>query len=144
MSKNILCPSVVLQLFSQFCRGGYYVNNNMVHTLYKDIVYTFCLGSLCKAYKYRKVKFYLQQRTEFSRLKNSRNALHINVLPFAHYFRQRFAPVIRHRRRSQGYQSYHVCTRCEHKKSRYKCIGSECQKINDNRLKLFVNSDNCA
>ena len=39
----------------------------------------------------------------FSRLKYSRNALYINVLPFARYFRQRFAPFIRHRRRSQGY-----------------------------------------
>ena len=38
-----------------------------------------------------------------SRLKYSRNALYINVLPFARYFRQRFAPFIRHRRRSQGY-----------------------------------------
>ena len=37
------------------------------------------------------------------RLKYSRNALHINVLPFAPYFRQRFAPSFRHRRRSQGY-----------------------------------------
>ena len=31
------------------CRGEPCVNNNMVYTLYKDIVYTFCLGSLCKA-----------------------------------------------------------------------------------------------
>lgn len=38
-----------------------------------------------------------------SHLKYSRNALHINVPPFARYFRQRFAPFIRHRRRSQGY-----------------------------------------
>ena len=38
-----------------------------------------------------------------SRLKYSRNALHINVLPIARYFRQRIAPSIRHRRRSQGY-----------------------------------------
>ena len=38
-----------------------------------------------------------------SRLKYSRNALYINVLPFARYFRQRFAPFFRHRRRSQGY-----------------------------------------
>ena len=38
-----------------------------------------------------------------SRLKYSRNALYINVLPFARYFRQCFAPFIRHRRRSQGY-----------------------------------------
>lgn len=36
-----------------------------------------------------------------SRLKYNRKALHINVLPFARYFRQRYAPFIRHRRRSQ-------------------------------------------
>ena len=38
-----------------------------------------------------------------SRLKYSRNALHINVLPFARYFRQRYAPFIHHWRRSQDY-----------------------------------------
>ena len=38
-----------------------------------------------------------------SRLKYSRNALCINALPFARYFRQRFAPFFRHRRWSQGY-----------------------------------------
>ena len=37
------------------------------------------------------------------RLKYSRNALCINALPYAPYFRQRFAPFFRHRRRSQGY-----------------------------------------
>ena len=37
------------------------------------------------------------------RLKYSRLALCINALPYAPYFRQRFAPFFRHRRRSQGY-----------------------------------------
>ena len=31
------------------------------------------------------------------------NALHINMLPFAPFFIQRFAPSFRHRRQSQGY-----------------------------------------
>ena len=35
--------------------------------------------------------------------KFERNALCINALPNARYFRQRFAPFIRHRRRSQDY-----------------------------------------
>ena len=43
------------------------------------------------------------ERPMNSRLKYSRNALCINALPIARYFRQRFAPFIRHRRRSQGY-----------------------------------------
>ena len=47
--------------------------------------------------------FLLGGRPMTSRLKYSRNALYINVLPIARYFRQRFAPFIRHRRRSQGY-----------------------------------------
>ena len=38
-----------------------------------------------------------------ARLKYSRLALCINALPDAPYFRQRFAPFLRHRRRSQGY-----------------------------------------
>ena len=37
------------------------------------------------------------------RLKYSRLASCINALPDAPYFRQRFAPFFRHRRRSQGY-----------------------------------------
>ena len=37
------------------------------------------------------------------RLKYSRLALCINALPYAPYFRQRFAPFFRHWRRSQGY-----------------------------------------
>ena len=37
------------------------------------------------------------------RLKYSRLALCMNALPYAPYFRQRFAPFFRHRRRSQGY-----------------------------------------
>ena len=37
------------------------------------------------------------------RLKYSRLALCMNALPYAPYFRQRFAPFSRHRRRSQGY-----------------------------------------
>ena len=37
------------------------------------------------------------------RLKYSRIALCINALPYAPYFRQRFAPFFRHRRRSQSY-----------------------------------------
>ena len=37
------------------------------------------------------------------RLKYSRLASCINALPYAPYFRQRFAPFFRHRRRSQGY-----------------------------------------
>ena len=42
------------------------------------------------------------------RLKYSRLALCINALPYAPYFRQRFAPFFRHWRRSQGYlKSYH-------------------------------------
>ena len=41
-----------------------------------------------------------------SRLKYNRNALHINVLPIARYFRQCIAPFIRHRRRSQGYHLF--------------------------------------
>ena len=36
-------------------------------------------------------------------LKYSRLALCMNALPYAPYFRQRFAPFFRHRRRSQGY-----------------------------------------
>ena len=39
----------------------------------------------------------------FSRLKYNRIALYINALPYAPYFRQCFAPFIRHRRRSQDY-----------------------------------------
>ena len=43
------------------------------------------------------------------RLKYSRLALCINALPYAPYFRQRFAPFFRHRRRSQGYlKSRHI------------------------------------
>ncbi len=42
-------------------------------------------------------------RIMISRLKYSRNVLCINALPFARYFRQRYAPFIRHRRRSKGY-----------------------------------------
>ena len=49
------------------------------------------------------IKFHQSGRIISSRLKYSRNALYINVLSFARYFRQRFAPFIRHRRRSQGY-----------------------------------------
>ena len=49
------------------------------------------------------IMFYQCGRRISSRLKYSRNALYINVLSFARYFRQRFAPFIRHRRRSQGY-----------------------------------------
>ena len=45
----------------------------------------------------------IKWRSLTSRLKYSRNALHINVLPIARYFRQRYAPFFRHRRRSQGY-----------------------------------------
>ncbi|MFZ2247458.1 MAG: hypothetical protein WAV71_02480, partial [Ruminococcus bromii] len=37
------------------------------------------------------------------RLKYSRIALCMDALPYAPYFRQRFAPFFRHRRRSQGY-----------------------------------------
>ena len=37
------------------------------------------------------------------RLKYSRTALCMDALPYAPYFRQRFAPFFRHRRRSQGY-----------------------------------------
>jgi uncharacterized membrane protein len=37
------------------------------------------------------------------RLKYSRLALCMDALPYAPYFRQRFAPFFRHRRRSQGY-----------------------------------------
>ena len=37
------------------------------------------------------------------RLKYSRLALCMNALPYAPYFKQRFAPFFRHRRRSQGY-----------------------------------------
>ncbi len=43
------------------------------------------------------------------RLKYSRLALCMNALPYAPYFRQRFAPFFRHRRRSQGYlKSRHI------------------------------------
>ena len=49
------------------------------------------------------IKFHQGVRMISSRLKYSRNALCINALPFARYFRQRFAPFFRHRRRSQGY-----------------------------------------
>ena len=54
------------------------------------------------------------RRTVFSRLKYSRNTLCINALPFAHYFRQRIAPFIRHRRRSQGYQSNRLQNRFDY------------------------------
>ena len=37
------------------------------------------------------------------RLKYSRIALCMDAFPYAPYFRQRFAPFFRHRRRSQGY-----------------------------------------
>ena len=43
------------------------------------------------------------------RLKYSRIALCMDALPYAPYFRQRFAPFFRHRRRSQGYlKSRHI------------------------------------
>ena len=43
------------------------------------------------------------------RLKYSRIALCMNALPYASYFRQRFAPFFRHRRRLQGYlKSRHI------------------------------------
>ena len=43
------------------------------------------------------------------RLKYSRIALCMNALPYAPYFRQRFAPFFRHRRRSQGYLKSRHC-----------------------------------
>ena len=62
----------------------------------------------CPANYLRSVTLTLINALNFKvyRLKYSRNALHINVLPFARYFKQRSAPFIRHRRRSQGYQSF--------------------------------------
>jgi hypothetical protein len=43
------------------------------------------------------------------RLKYSRLALCMDALPYAPYFRQRFAPFFRYRRRSQGYlKSRHI------------------------------------
>ena len=61
----------------------------------------------------------------FSRLKYSRNALYINALSYAPYFRQRFAPFFRHRRRSQGYQS-----------------GLDCQNQNEQITILIFYHDN--
>ena len=49
-----------------------------------------------------------------SRLKYSRNALCINALPFARYFRQRYAPFFRHWRRSQDYPYERGCLRGIH------------------------------
>ena len=49
-----------------------------------------------------------------SRLKNSRKALYINVLSFARYFRQRYAPFFRHWRRSQDYPYERGCLRGIH------------------------------
>ena len=115
------------------CRGGYYPpaskdTNIVIEINYINItkLLLFCRGEPCSPVRVQRTRLHALRaklNTQFmlyqnilykhkysssgrmisSRLKYSRNALYINVLPFARYFRQRFAPFIRHRRRSQGY-----------------------------------------
>ena len=65
-------------------------------------------------YIFIKQKYSSSGRIMTSRLKYSRNALCINALSIARYFRQRYAPFFRHWRRSQDYPYERGCLRGIH------------------------------